>query len=131
MNLWENINRKDSFYESAHYQIFKGVDDKRNIDALKLLFPDAKANSMNFCLFSTSGIHGSYTTIEDVEKIIVNGEYYDEDGEEEDLGVTFLIVQPRLVCLRYGVCYSENIEDINFLKNLRASSYEAIRNIGN
>ncbi len=36
---------------------------------LKGMFPDAKANEMNFVLFSTSGVHGSYATIEQVEMI--------------------------------------------------------------
>lgn len=57
--------------------------------ALREMFPEGKADDLNFVLFSTSGVHGSYCSIEAAEA-------------EPDLGVTFLIVQPRIVGLRYG-----------------------------
>lgn len=85
---------------------------------LRDIFPDGQANEMNFMLFSTSGVHGSYCTIEKVEK------------DPELRCVTFLVVQPRIVRLSYGNCYPKTAEDFAFLKKLRASSREAMTKIG-
>lgn len=41
--------------------------------ALRGMFPDAKADDMNFVLFSTSGVHGTYNTIEEAEKHLAPG----------------------------------------------------------
>jgi hypothetical protein len=109
-DLYESIHGK----EGAHYNIFK-VRPERAMDALKAMFPEGEANEMNFVLFSTSGVHGSYTTIE---------EALAEDGD-----VTFLIVQPRIVCLRYGNV-PVTAENVNYLKKLRATSSNKARQIG-
>ena len=103
--------------EGAHYNTYKIVG---GVDAIKQIFPDGCADEMNFCLFSTSGIHGSYSTIEDAEEDLING---------DDASITVLIIQPRLVCLRYGdIEVTES--DLPYLKKLRQSSWNAISNIG-
>lgn len=81
--------------------------------ALKDMFTTGDADEMNFVVFSTSGTHGSYRTLE-------------EEEAEPGRGVTFLVVQPRLVITRYGVVYPESLEDFFFLKKLRATSREAM-----
>lgn len=99
--------------------------------ALRELFPDGEANEMNLCMFSTSGVHGMYTTIEEVERWVLHGEkddIWDEEGGPE--AVTFLVVQPRIVCTRYGNCVPKTPEDFAFLKKLRASSWAAFQQIG-
>jgi hypothetical protein len=105
--------------EGAHYNhyIITG-----GIHSLKCLFPEGEANEMNFVLFSTSGVHGSYQTIENIEAEIAA----DEAGP---YSLTVLIVQPRICCLRYAEI---NIaaEDIPYLKQLRASSWLAVQRIG-
>jgi len=108
--------------EGAHYSIFRVVPG-RGAEALLASFPKGIANEMNFVLFSTSGVHGTYRTIEDaVEQI-------DNPDPDESCEVTFVIVQPRLCCLRYG-----NVEvtknNAEWLKNLRASSHEIVAQIG-
>ncbi len=35
-----------------------------------------------------------------------------------------------MVCLKYGNCEPQTLEDIQFLKALRASSHEAVAQIG-
>jgi len=84
--------------------------------ALRELFPDGKANDLNFCLFSTSGVHGSYCLI--------------EAAEAEGCDVTFLVVQPRIVGMRYGICRPSTPDDFAFLKALRESSHKAVCSIG-
>lgn len=85
---------------------------------LKARFPDGKADELNFVMFSTSGVHGSYLTIEDIEAAPNECEY-----------LTVLVVQPRTVTLYYGEIRVRS-EDIPWLKKLRQSSWEAVSNIG-
>jgi hypothetical protein len=94
------------------------------MNVLREMFPDASANDLNFVLFSTSGVHGTYNTIEEAERYLKGEE---EEGAAE---VTFVIVHPRLVAMRYGVCNPANQDDIDYLKSLRASSHKAASCIG-
>jgi hypothetical protein len=96
------------------------VECEAAMELLRSIFPDATADERNFVLFSTSGIHGSYLTIEDIEI----------EGTDSDHQLTFLIVRPRIVALQYGNCVAGNPEDIAFLKQLRSSSWDAVSRIG-
>ena len=120
--MWENIDK--TRLDSAHYSVLRKQSGVDGMDALRLSFPDAKADSFNFVLFSTSGVHGTYNTIEDAERFL-KGE--DPEGFNE---VTFIIVHPRLVALRYGVCSPNTQDDIDYLKRLRGSSHTAVTSIG-
>ncbi len=95
----------------AAYSIDK-LEPEKGMASLRQMFPEAEADDLNFVLFSTSGTHGSYLTIEDVESSL------DTDEPER---LTVLVVQPRTVRMLYG-----NIEvtkeDVPFLKALRTSS---------
>ncbi len=122
--MWENVDEARS--DSAHYSVMR---KKRGIDgltALREMFPEGKADRLNLVLFSTSGVHGTYNTIEEAEATI-NGTAAEDDRCTE---VTFLIVHPRLVALRYSVCNPQNADDIDYLKRLRASSHEQLAMIG-
>lgn len=98
-----------------HYSIDKA--QITTLDELQYYFPEPVADEMNFCLFSTSGVHGSYCTIEDAEA--------DPDIET----VTVLVVQPRRVFMAYG-----NVpvtpETVGYLKALRESSRAVLQRIG-
>lgn len=128
-NPWYHCDDSpDDESKGAHYS---AMGLKRAADpmaTLKLMFPTGEANEMNLCLFSTSGVHGTYNTIEESERAL-RGEK-DKDGEDLCIGVTFLIVQPRLVCVRYGEVDPKNQEEIDYLKNLRASSHREFAKIG-
>jgi hypothetical protein len=112
--MWKNID--ETRPDSAYYSIMCVANNIDSMEALRGMFPEAKANALNFVLFSTSGVHGTYTTIEEAER---------ERGD-----VTFLVVHPRLVALRYGTVTPQTIDDYTFLKKLRESSWEVMRNIG-
>lgn len=84
---------------------------------LREIFPDGEANPLNFVMFSTSGVHGSYLDIEDVEKSL-------KTSEPQKL--TILIVRPRTVFMQYGEIIVKN-GDIRYLKKLRNSSRKAMR----
>jgi hypothetical protein len=115
----------------AHYNIFR---IKGGIEALKTMFPEGEANDMNFVLFSTSGVHGTYTTIEEIEESLKKYEG-NEPGEDEypddyhGTRLTVEIIQPRICCLRYGNI-EVTLEDVPFLKKLRESSWKVIQTIG-
>jgi hypothetical protein len=115
--LFVSVHKQDG----AHYNIFEA----KGMAALRQIFPEGQADEMNFCLFSTSGVHGSYCTIEKAEKAFKKKAHDDWECE-----VTFLIVQPRLVCLRYGNCQPESLDDFVYLKKLRASSHKVVQKIG-
>ena len=119
---WENTDKTRQ--DSAHYSILRKASAVDGMAALREFFPEGEADEMNAVLFSTSGVHGTYNTIEDSETHI-NAPTEETFGE-----VTFLIVQPRIVALRYGVCHPETQADIDFLKRLRASSHAALSKIG-
>lgn len=107
----QNLNRDQ---DDPYYGVMRLAGD--GMAALRQLFPDGIADDLNFVLFSTSGVHGTYCTI--------------EDAESEECDVTFLVVQPRLVGLRYGNCDPKTPEDFQFLRKLRESSHAAVRAIG-
>lgn len=106
------------------YQSIQTIEDGNlTMAALRSLFPDGQANAMNLAMFSTGGTFGTFATIEDVEaEIKQNGFTFD--------GLTFVVVQPRVLCLRYGRAYPENEDDFAFLKKLRATSNEVFSKIG-
>lgn len=115
--LWKSIHNK----EGGHYNNY-GCKDADGMDALLKMFPDGKADDMNFVLFSTSGIHGTYGTIEEIGK-------KDEDGYTPT-DVTFLIVQPRICTVRHGNATPRNPDELQFLKDLRESSWRVVQKIG-
>jgi hypothetical protein len=119
---WENVDKSRRGIE--HYSVHRLVNGEGGMQALREAFPEAKADEMNVVLFSTSGVHGTYNTIEDAERFL-RGE--NPEGFAE---VTFVIVQPRRVSLFYGVCDPANQDDIDFLKRLRASSHAALAIVG-
>jgi hypothetical protein len=105
----------------GHYSKPVPVVSENAMLALKTLFPEAQADRENFVLFSTSGVHGSYMTIEDFEE---------KPNNERGWGITFLVVQPRLVSLRFGNVAPQTAEDFTFLKRLRETSHAAVLKIG-
>ncbi len=118
---WESVHKKDG----GHYNTY-GIDAKDAMAALREFFPEGMADEMNIVFFSTSGIHGSYCTIEDFEA----GMDLPEDHNDKRSDVTFVVFQPRIVTLRYGNCIPQSADDIAFLKKLRASSWAASQKVG-
>jgi hypothetical protein len=80
----------------------------RSLADLRSIFPEGKADQMNWCLLSTSGVHGDYGTLDDLEP-----------GE----AITVLVINPRIVGLRYGH-FAPEPEDVPWLRALVRSSLE-------
>lgn len=120
--MWENLDKTRP--DSAHYSVMRLAEPKTGMEALRGMFPDAKANELNFVLFSTSGVHGTYNTIEEAEA------HLQSPGDDGFAEVTFLVLRPRLVALRYGNCHPETPADIAYLKRLRTTSHAALAKVG-
>jgi hypothetical protein len=73
---------------------------------------------MNFVMLSTSGVHGSYCSIDDVL-----GD--DDDRDEDNKTITILIIQPRIVRMQYGNLHFKR-EDEPWLRALVESSIAAM-----
>lgn len=120
---WRSLNAK--YPDSAHYSIFSG-EHANGMALLRMLFPKPVADELNLVLFSTSGVHGHYGTIEMCEK----GLGLPDEHPDKLADVTFLVIHPRIVSLRFGNCRPETQEDIDYLKALRASSHAVLAGIG-
>jgi len=119
-NFWRNT--RPGRDDNPYYSVL--ALDGDGMEALRQLFPDGEANEMNAVLFSTSGVHGTYCLIEAVEEDMQRAE---REGPRD---VTFCVIQPRIVCMRYGCAEPRTAHDIAFLKKLRASSARALAGIG-
>lgn len=107
---------------STHYSI-EGIRTDGMDYLLNFFNSDDIPDHLNLVFFSTEGIHGSATTIEDVENRIRN-------NTEGSRDITFLILQPARVSVKYGVCTPVTMDHIHFLKRIRAASHEHISKIG-
>jgi hypothetical protein len=112
--------------EGGHYNIYSASHDPdAAIVGLREWFDsDDKINSLNFLLFSTSGVHGCYTTIEEIERSMKR--YPDGPPEGDDCPedyctpeITFLIVQPRIVGMTYGNATIRDMDDVRWVKRMR------------
>lgn len=86
-------------------------------------FSKGEADENCWILFSTSGVHGTYMTL---DKILLAEKVADEEEEEEEEFLTFLCVEPRLVRICYGNLPIRSEEDKAWLRRLAASSLKAI-----
>jgi hypothetical protein len=136
----EDDSRKSIFgKQGGHYNIY-GTKPGMQMKLLREFFPDGEANEMNLVLFSTSGAHGTYITIEEVEESCQKYGFDHETAEEDEdaawpddrvgTDVTFLLIQPRIVSVTYGNVFVKSQADIEFLKKLRASSWGWFQKIG-
>jgi hypothetical protein len=99
-----------------HYEIQNTIKSMADI---RKMFPDGQADELNWCFLSTSGVHGSYATLD--------GMHEQDISEEPFRHITVLIVCPRLVVMKYGNIDVETGEDEAFLRKLVTSSVEAVR----
>ena len=102
-----------------HYQIMEIT----SMEEVREIFPEPQANALNWLLCSTSGVHGSYATLDELD-------HPELDFDGEDLAnfeprITVLIIQPRLVCLHYGDI-EVTPEDRKYLRALVRTSLDYI-----
>ncbi len=123
--------------DGGHYNTFS-CKPGEEMRLLKDIFPNGQANELSFVLFSTSGVHGTYSTIEaqwdqrdERQKEIDEDEYLELDEKyQHSPEVTFLIIQPRLCTTTHGNVKITCQEDADYLKKLRQTSWEVVKEIG-
>ena len=95
-----------------HYEVSKleGMGDIRHV------FNDNTDYTLNWLFLSTSGIHGSYVTLDELAK----------EQDSEYRSITAVIVQPRLVVIHYGDITIEP-EDFPYLRNVVSQTIKGIR----
>lgn len=101
------------FQVTSHYAVHESL---KTIDDVKAHFPDGKADARNWFVASTSGVHGTYDTLDDIE--------YGKDGHFPT-HLTVLIIHPRTVVLKFGVIEVHQ-DDIAYLRGLIGSTLGAI-----
>ena len=118
----EHKRRAKECDHGAHYTIygFSSIDD------LKRIFPEGKANDLNWFVASTSGVHGTYSTLDEIEKSIHTPVSEQKEDEYYPTELTCLIIMPRLVCLTYGCIEITKQEEIDYLRTLISSSLQEI-----
>ena len=132
----ETENLKSNFDKhGAHYNIYAAKNDECGMAVIRDIFPEPVCDEYNVIIFSTSGVHGSYNTIEEIENSL--NKYGDKDLSEDEIYVfddycyphiTFLILHPRIVCIKYGNAIVKK-EDIEYLKKLRESSRNILKDL--
>ena len=107
-------------HTGAHYS----MRQINTMEDVRAHFPDGKANSMNWCFLSTSGVHGHSLSLDGIEAIPLEDKacFPPEDAVDT---ITVLIVQPRLVAIRYGDIPFEP-SDVPWLRELVASTVKAV-----
>lgn len=118
----------DPDYNRIANCVLMAKDDHRTMEDLISLFHVHVNFSLNFILFSTSGVTGSYASIEEVEEDVLHPS--GKPPEEIKDALTFVIVHPRIHTLRFGNCYPKTPAEFEFLKWLRAESHQALAKIG-
>ena len=97
-----------------HYEILR----LETLEDLWECFPGDRADEMNWLVCSTSGVHGSYVTL---DRLLERW-----DDEEGLRFITVLVIQPRLDVLRYGELELHSHEEVRRLRHIVTSSIAAI-----
>lgn len=91
-------------------------------DAMVIL-RELEPNDINWVFLSTSGVHGSYMSLDEAELLWTDpARYRSEHGYEagEELPVeqdiTVLIVLPRMVTTAYGNAIVRSLDDVSLLR---------------
>ena len=99
------------------YKVNKGLD----MDFIHKVFDYTKEEghtdyTMNWLILSTSGIHGSYTTLDTLE----NDNGLDEDSlwKNDIATITAMIIQPRRCCIAYEGEMEIKRSDIPYLRTI-------------
>jgi hypothetical protein len=101
-----------------HYEI----GHVESMAELREMFVEATNYELNWLFCSTSGVHGTRTTLDEIERAFDLPSDHDEYVEPD---ITVLVVQPRLVVLRYGHVWITR-EDVPWLREVVAKSLAGV-----
>ena len=99
-----DINREpESNAELSVEQVWEFLHD---------FFEDGKGNGMNWLIGSTSGVHGSYKTLDEIENRLKRPRKHPIKHHDK---FTILSIQPRLCVLRYGNVVVSTLEQVEWI----------------
>lgn len=101
------------------------VDDVVKVFGLDL---NAVDFTLNWCFLSTSGVHGSYCTLDDLQRYFDDPEKFcaeENSGEPYEPNITITIVQPRIVRMGSGSLRIEPT-DIPYLRDLVGKTFMGV-----
>lgn len=118
-----------------HYKII----ELKNIQEVHDIFTEDVMYRLNWCFLSTSGIHGTYTTLQEIEDYLNKKEELDitcnkdcNNCKMKDFDcseyITILVVHPRTVTLKYGEMKITK-EDIPKLRKYLINTIKKINDI--
>jgi len=126
--------KSDIITFAKHYKICKisdaAVDEHRSpIDFVLDFFTETMDYTLNWLFLSTSGVHGTYTNLDEIEASWDEKLTGDPDEDDDIVGhdVTVLILCPRLVVCYYGDIKIENKSQIGALRNIVSKSLDGIQ----
>ncbi len=84
--------------------------------------------TLNWCFCSTSGVHGSYSTLDDEQNYFDDPAKFIEEngGEPYEPNVTITIVKPRVVQIGSGSPHITE-EDIDYLRDLVRRTLKGVK----
>lgn len=116
-DFFKQVEIESSSIKMDSYKVNKGLD----MDFIHKVFDYTKEEghtdyTMNWLILSTSGIHGSYTTLDTLE----NDNGLDEDSlwKNEIATITAMIIQPRRCCIAYEGEMEIKRSDIPYLRTI-------------
>lgn len=106
------------------------------MEILRELEPD----DINWVFLSTSGVHGTYASLDDIERSLWDAtdaearkEHYAEADADwhrpTEAEVTVLIVLPRMVTTIYGTAIIRTREDVQLLRKRVEQTFEGIEDL--
>lgn len=105
-------------------------------DLVMSMFGDGLDYELNWLFVGTSGVHGTYRTLDDAEKLLTEGRDREDlskwelergwDEPQDRVDVTIQIIHPRLVVMRYGELTITTVEQIDWLRDQVEKSIEGV-----
>ena len=107
---------------------YYSTEEDNSWESIRSVFPTPNdVNEDNLILFSTSGVHGSYRTIEEIRE---NCKKAGVPLSENTQSITYVLIQPRIVHTIYGVVVPKSEEDLKYLNELRLKSRQELQFLG-
>lgn len=119
---------------AKHYKIC-GIKDaaaeesRSPIEFVLDFFRETSDYTLNWLFLSTSGVHGTYTNLDEIDASWDAELTGDPEIDDDIVGhdITVLIVCPRLVVCYYGDVKIEDRSQINTLRNIVSKSFDGVR----
>ena len=99
------------------------IPNKYGMSVLRDVFPHAKVTKEAIVLFSTGGVTGHMTTLEQLVK-----DY--PFPSDEVRTISFVILKPEHVVTMYGNAVVSSMDDLQFLMTLRSNSLQVMSEFG-